>query len=221
MARFFVASLLLLISVTGHADQPTVFPDFDLSQGSVSIVVATSLPGKELPEDEECVNGKAICLRSPLWFRASVLRDIYGSAPGKNVIVSTYSHYGQPDPDKADSPRLMLLVTKNGKSVMPVYASAQVWRHRDGEYYLLLYHPNPVHWLPCAAMELQESIDGNAFPRDIRLAANDYAVKQNPGSFATRGSHAVPRYGISVSRLADLLRVRAPKLEELRCEATK
>ena len=219
--------LALAIGATASASSPPAkFPEFDWNQGTVSVVLATSTPGDwlpEPPESDECKKPNIVCwsLHSPMWFRIRVLQLVYGQAPTERLVVSTMTHYGQPEVDDERAPRLLLLISHQGQTVMPLYSYEQAWRRSDGKYYLLLDSDAAVAWLPCDAYELREPIDDRMFDEAVRRPLDDYMVETQPQMYTNRGPYVAPRYGISVERLSDFLRVRQPSLKQLRCEQPK
>jgi hypothetical protein len=196
---------------------PKVAPESEWVDADVAVVVATSQPGDNLPAPAECDRPDTICLRYPLWFRIDVLRTVYGQLPARRIFVSTYTHYGQPEADDAATPRLLLLLSHGGDTLMPANAAARVWRRDDGEYFLSVTSSGPVWWLPCEAAQLREEIDVRNLPADFRYETDDYAVRENPGLFVLRDDHAVPKYAISVRRLGEWLANRRPRPEEFDC----
>jgi len=209
--------LVLAATVAASAASPPPAPDFDRNVATPSVLVATSEPGEYYAEPEECLPKNVICLRYPLWFLAKPVLPVFGTPPHGVVRVTTYTHYGQPEPDDASAPRVMLLLAQNDNYLMPVYASERVWRRSDGEYYLLLDSKNPPYWLPCSVAELRESIDARRFPTGIRLALDDYLVTEYPQMFAGGWRYVVPKFGISITRLGDHLRNLQATEHDFKC----
>ena len=59
------------------------------------------------------------------------------------------------------------------------------------------------------------------FDEAVRRPLDDYMVETQPQMYTNHGPYVAPRYGISVERLSDFLRVRQPSLKQLRCEQPK
>lgn len=135
------------------------------------------------------------------------------------MVVATYTHYGQPEPDTAMAPRILLLLSNGDRHLMPVYASERVWRRSDGHYYIFVYGPDPIHWLPCSVQSLREPISDEGFSSTARLAGDDYWVKEHPHLFTTTGRYAFPRFGISVNRLSEHLERLHPATKDFACDA--
>ena len=209
---------LLSTSAASSAAPPNEFPEFDRDKASLSVAVATSVPGESYPEPEECKQADVICMRDPLWFSATTLKSVYGSAPTGQFTVSTYTHYGQPERDTPSAPRLILLLTHNNQTVMPVYASTQLTQRKDGEYVIVLYTQNPIHWLPCSVMDLKEPISARDFPIRLDVPRDEYYAKESPDLFTFHWRKATPRFGISVSRIQRHLQQTHPLEKDFSCE---
>ena len=192
-------------------------PVFDVTTAAPSVMVATSEPGESYAEPEECMRKDIICMRYPIWFRANPIQSVYGVPPKLPIVVTTYTHYGQPEPDDENSPRIMLLLESTGRFMMPVYASGRVWRRSDDQYYILIDTPYPIHWLPCSVEDLREPIDARRFSTKARLALDDYSVKEHPELFLLSRGYATPQFGISVARLSEHLRRLQPSSTDFSC----
>jgi len=217
MRCIVVTVLLLLISASTLAAPPSGIPKIDLNQAVVSMVVGTSVPGDYLPVPKECQEPNVICLRYPLWFTVTPILPVYGYPPKGQIVVSTYSHYGQPEKDDASSPRLILLFSQADQAVMPVNASARLVHRKDGEYFFIIYWENPLPWLPCGVSQARESILARDFPNSIDRPRDDYDVEQAPGLFRYHGKTASPRYGISMTRLRQYLEKHHPLAADFHC----
>lgn len=210
-----LAILVFAAGTSGDVPQPA--PDFDETTAIPSVIVATSRPGDSYAEPAECTGKNVICMHYPLWFQATLVQPVFGIPPKQQIVVTTYTHYGQPEQDDATAPRILLLLENNGTYVMPVYSSERVWRRSDGQYFLLMESPLPVHWLPCSADYLREPVDAARFPPRARLALDHYSVRQHPDLFLNSKRYAFPRFGISVSRLSDYLQSWQPDPADFRC----
>jgi hypothetical protein len=214
---FAAAALLVAALGTAGAAQPTVAPDFDKDVADAVLVIATSRPGEGLPAPE-CDAPDVICMRYPHWFRIDVLQPVYGQPPARKAFVTTWSHYGQPQPDTVEAPRLLLLWTHHGDALMPAYSAARALRRDDGEYFVPIDSANPIWWLPCEAALLREEIDAQRFPPEVQREADDHAVREHPELVLGRDEHVVPKYGIPVRRLGEWLANRRPTAAEFSCE---
>lgn len=157
-------------------------------------------------------------MRYPLWFSATSLKSVYGSAPTGQFTVSTYTHYGQPERDTPSAPRLILLLTHNNQTVMPVYASEQLTQRTDGEYFIVLYTHSPIHWLPCSVLDLKEPISARDFPTSLDVPRDDYYAKESPDLFTFHWRKAMPRFGISISHIKQHLQQVQPLAKNFSCE---
>ena len=212
-----VAALVFSAATLTGATATQPAPDFDVKTAVPSVAVAISVPGDSYPAPEECLRDDVICMRYPLWFQAKPIQPVYGAPPKEPVEVTTYTHYGQPESDDKETPRIMLLAEEGGRFMMPVYASERVWRRTDGQYYLLVDTPDPVHWLPCSVEGLRERVDLRRFSAKARLALDDLSVKQYPELFVRHKRYAVPRFGISVDRLGEHLRKLKLSAQDFQC----
>lgn len=199
------------------ASQPA--PDLDVATSEPLVVIATSMPGESHAVPEECLGKNVICMRYPIWFRADPIRTVYGALPDTELMVTTYTHYGQPEPDDMLAPRAMLLLQSGGIHVMPTYASDRVWLHSNGDYYLFVESPSPPHWLPCSASSAREPVAANNFPETSLRTADHFAVTEYPHLYEIRDGLAFPRVGISMRRLAEHLRDQRLSVEDFQCDA--
>ncbi len=217
MINFFVTLLLVAAATASPDGESRSAPAFQIQGAEPLVVVATSAPGQSYAEPEKCKVKDVICTRWPLWFRVTPIGAVYGEPPAGVVEVTTYTHYGQPEADDERSPRVMLLLRNGGQYFMPTYASARIWRHSNGNYYLLVDSPYPVHWLPCSASSLRERVTASDFPTTAALPADDYSVKKYPNLFEVKNTLAFPRYGISVSRIAKHLKEKHSTVADFSC----
>lgn len=220
MSRIVAAIVIFALTMTAAAAVPPA-PAFDAETATPSVIVATSAPGESYADPEECMQKSAdvvvICMHYPLWFHARLIRPVYGAQPKQEIKVITYTHYGQPEPDDATAPRMLLLLANEGRYLMPVYASARVWRRFDGRYYLLMDTPYPMNWLPCSVQTLREPISAARFPAEARLALDDFSVKKHPELFVFAKGYAFPKFGISVARLGVYLQQLQPQTKDFSC----
>ncbi len=217
MSHMVVATLALAALASGGAPGPA--PQFNTEVAIPSVVVATSNPGESYAIPEECMQQDVICMRYPLWFQIVPIQVVYGDPPREKVDVTTYSHYGQPEADTEESPRVMLLLEQDGRYMMSTYASERVVRRLDGRYYLLVDSPRPVHWLPCSVEGLREPIDVTRFSVQAHFSLDDTSVKDHPRLFKRHEGYASPRFGISVARLGQYLQNLKPRAQDFRCSS--
>ena len=213
-----IAILVLVVAAPVFAALPPA-PQFDEETATVSVVVATSRSGDSYAVPEECEKTNVICLRFPIWFKAKPILQVYGESQLSEIVITTYTHYGQPEQDNAKAPRILLVLSNGDRHLMPTYASERVWLRSDGQYFMLITAPYPIPWLPCSVETLQESVSAEDFSRRARLAADDYLVIQYPELFVTSKSSAFPKYGISVTRLREHLHNNQPSAREFVCDA--
>lgn len=216
-----VASLLLAAHVSAGTPQLETYPEIDEANATPVLVIARVSPGKMLPEFAECNTPLVICLHSPLWFRARVLRSIYGVAPDSALEVATTSHYGMRAYEHSSSPRLILLLVEGDKVIMPTYSEMDLTSRDDGELFLVPALGESPHWLPCSISSLREEISPERFSTLRGIRADDYEwtyVNETPELFSIVRDVAYPRYGISVSSLEAHLEEIMPDAKAFRCE---
>ena len=197
------------------------YPDLDDAKATPVLVIARVSPGKMLPQFDECRKPDVICLHSPLWFNARVMKSIYGAAPGDTLEVATTSHYGMMAYKDSPGPRLILLLVEGDKVVMPTYSEAELIPRDDGELFLVPRFGHGPDWLPCSAWSVKEELAPKRFPGLRGIQADDYAwkfVTETPELFHVRRDVAYPRYGVSVSALQAHLEKTRPDAKGFSCE---
>ena len=101
---------------------------------------------------------------------------------------------------------------------MPVYASVDLNRRKDGEYFLITHYSHSLFWLPCEVDYLQERVDARDFPAGIGVSLDDYDVKLHPELYLRNRHAALPRFGISISKLQHYLERRKRSAKDFICK---
>lgn len=216
LTRLALAPLLLAAGLA-HAGPPTAYPEIDLATATYRLAVVELEDQGELPQFAHCKMPEVLCMDpAPTWFRARVLDTLYGPSLPARIHGATTSHYGpmQMASPQYGKPRLMLLMSDGDRHVMLRYANGFLAEDRSGFLHLVLVHPRPVWWLPCAAMDLKEPIHDAALARASRIPVEHYEQFHAPddsAAYALRGRHAYPRHSIPMARLAAWL-ARQPDL---------
>ena len=213
----FACSALAACATTSNT--PTVYPDFYLDRATQAVAVVQVSPGQYLPELEECTQPNVICLHSPFWFNAKVVDLIYGALPSERLKVSTLSHYGMDSYKKPKTPWLISMVISGSDVIMPLYASEELTRRKDGALFILITYPHEPSWLPCSVSKLQEPVARKDFPRSEIIPSDAYAVRTLPKYYNVSGAGAFPKQGINVERLREHLAHLKPSVQDMKCES--
>jgi hypothetical protein len=207
---------LLMLGVASAAE-PTAYPEIDFDTATPSVVIATAEYGDSHAMPEDCNQPLTLCMRSPYWFTLTTLQTVYGRPPPTPVIVSTFTHSALPSDTPA--PKLVLLLTQADRTIMPVYAYADLTLRGDGEYFVVVGTDVAMHWLPCDIERLREPIVAHDFPDSIAITDdNAWDVKQYPDLYTRDGNKTVPRYGIRVARIREYLESHRTRPEAFNCE---
>lgn len=214
----FLAAVALALSLISCArvEIPRAFPSIDDDTATISIVVATLVPGDYLPQFATCQEPNAVCMDpAPFWFRAHVRYTVYGKPAPRMVVAATTHHFGI-DGFRlhGDQPQLVLLKTDGRSFLMPRYARVKLVANDAGELFVMVWDAAPVHWLPSSIMDLRQEIDPADFPKDLEIPIDDLAadLRENPAYLNITKAGARPRYGIAVSRLQSYLNATKPTL---------
>ena len=216
----FALLVVPLATLAGGDAAYKSFPVFEYARARPFLVVARVAPGGELPEFEECKRKDVICLHSPEWFRATSEMTVYGNDMPRRISIATASHYGQERYKKAGT-WLINLVEKDGALVMPINQYETLVRRDDGELFLPLQFPDEPIFLPCSVKQIWEELAPRRFRQPLRrFARKDFdwsGVDEHPEMFVVEGDFAVPRYGLRMTRLKDLLRSERLQASDRRC----
>jgi hypothetical protein len=215
-----VTALLLTACVSAETSHLKAYPEVNDEIATPVLIVARVSPGKMLPEFDECKKPDVICLHSPLWFRAHILKSVYGTAPGSRLEVATTSHYGMMAYEHDTGPRLILLLVADGKVVMPTYSEMELTPRDDGKLFLVSSLGDNPYWLPCSVSSVEEEISPKHFSTLNGIRADDYKwkyVTEAPERFTIVQGVAFPRYGISISSLQAHLEQTKPNAKGFSC----
>lgn len=216
--RSMVLASFLVAGCATSAVAPRHYPDIDMNQAAAAVAVVQVRPGKHLPELEPCTKPGVICLHSPFWFHAAVVELVYGNLPAKHLKVSTLSHYGMGGYENANAPWLVSLATDGSNVVMPLYASDELVRRKDGTLFLIVRYPQDPLWLPCSVAALREELRERDFPKDLSLPFDAYEVRDFPDLYRITRNSAFPRYGINVVRMREHLGQIKPGATTMECD---
>ena len=211
-----------IVALAGGAAPERKYPEFEFKDAHPVLIVASLAPGGGLGEFEECKRPHVICLHSPEWFRAKTLMTVYGEQMPARLEVYSASHYGQ-ERYEDTGPVLVNLFVKDGVALMPINQYLGLHETRNGELFLPIEYPYWPGFLPCEVRQLWEEIGTEKFKEPLRqYDRKEYDwqdVERNPELFVVSHDHAVPRYGIRMTRLQDFLRGTELARTNQRCES--
>lgn len=184
------------------------------------IVVAKLSPGGEYPRNAECSKPEAICLNPPsYWLEARNVSTVHGEATPVHFTLSSRDHYGLGQ-YKDDGRTWLLLLKRDGETFMMArYARKVLVESKSGVLYLPIRKPREVSWLPCTVDELREEIQESDFHEDgVTELELLNGAERPPTLFRPTRKGTMPRYAISVPRLAEHLSKIASEGGALTCE---
>jgi hypothetical protein len=206
--RLVLPLLLVVVSGCAHRGAPTAYPEFDPTTARPSLVIAEFIATGDLPNFDECRMPEVLCMDpAPTWIHARTLQTVYGESPGKTFYASTTSHYGRIDAYARPETMLMVLLTRDGASVMSRYARGALKADSSGRWHLVLNDAGP-HWLPCSVRGLREAITDptlvriSAFPRE---QYEQFYAEKHAEYFRLEGETAHPRYSLPLARIQEHL----------------
>lgn len=218
MRRAALATALLLGCATATAAPPAQFPDLGEDGVRDAFAVVTFAEGGELPQFPQCAEPDVVCMDPPpFWLDTRVAQAIAGTLPAR-IELATTAHMGMPI-YTGHGRAMFAWIRSDGRAYqMPRYAAAFVHRRADGSWVIPVTGELPG-WLPCEAMARRMELDPKeldavvAVPRE----AEHYAEAMASGIYVDSPAGAMPRYGIPVSAIADLLPTQGHRFREASC----
>lgn len=212
------ALALLFAAAAAPAAPPAAFPDLGENGIRDAFAVVTFAEGGEFPPFPQCTDPDVICMDPPpFWLDTRAEQAVAGTLPSR-LEVATTSHSGMRG--YTAEPRAMFAwIRSDGRAFqMPRYAAAFVQRRADGGWIIPVTGELPG-WLPCEASARRIAVDAGELDDRIAVpkASARFADAMASGLYVETAAGAMPRYGIPVAALADLLPAQGHRFREASC----
>ncbi|GAB2512529.1 hypothetical protein [Lysobacter humi (ex Lee et al. 2017)] len=218
MRRPALTLALLFGAAHASAAPPAEFPNLGEDGVRDAFAVVTFAEGGEFPQFPQCAEPDVVCMDPPpFWLDTRVEQTIAGTLPPRLELATT-AHFGMARYTTEPRPMFVWIRSDGRAYQMPRYAAAYVQRRADGSWVIPATGDLPG-WLPCEAMTRRIELDPKeldaaiAVPRD----SERYAEALGSGTYVDTPAGAMPRYGIPVAALADLLPAQGYRFRESSC----
>jgi hypothetical protein len=193
---------------------------FNWKEAASSIVVAEARVGGQFPQYEECMRPLVLCMdTAPYWLDATIVSTVHGAPVPAKLTASSADHYGGERFKTGNGTFLIPLKRVGDDFRIPRNAGAMLVESKSGVLYLPIAGSYVLNWLPCTINTLRDEIQESDFHEDGVTALESFdGAERSPTLFRPTRKGTMPRYAISVPRLAEHLSKIASEGGSLTCE---